>query len=133
MPRPDTLWVRWPILLIGAPLIILADQLSKAWIRSYPVDSVIFQRAFLRIVHIENSGAAFGLFRSHSTTLMVIDFIALGAILAYFLFLYNRFPLFRGAIGWIGLRRRFGEFDRQTQYQHWRYYRFPVHQRVAGV
>jgi signal peptidase II len=102
MLRSDTRWHRWPILAV-APFVVAADQITKAWIRSYPVDSVIFQKAFLRIVHIENSGAAFGLFQSHSTTLMVIGFIALGAILAYFLFLHTRFPLFRGLIGWVAL------------------------------
>jgi signal peptidase II len=103
MPKPDTRWHRWPIFLIGAPLVITADQLTKAWIRSYPVDSVILHRGILRIVHIENSGAAFGLFQSHSATLMVIDFIAIGIILAYFVFLHTRFALFRGIVGWIAL------------------------------
>ncbi len=103
MPKPDTRWLRWPIFLITVPLVVAADQISKAWIRSYPEGSVIFQKGFFRIVHIENSGAAFGLFQGNSTALMVIGFIALGTILAYFLFLSGRFPLFRSIAGWVAL------------------------------
>jgi signal peptidase II len=85
------------------PLVVVADQITKSWIRAYPVGSTIFQKGFFRIVHIENPGAAFGLFQSHSTTLMVIDFLALAIILGYFLFLYGRFALFHSAFGWVAL------------------------------
>ena len=103
MPRPDSRRLRWLIFLVAVPLVVIADQITKAWIRAYPVGSLIFQEGFFRIVHIENSGAAFGLFQSHSTVLMVIDFLALALILSYFAFLHRKFPLFRSSFGWLAL------------------------------
>ncbi len=103
MPRADSPRLRWLIFGIIVPLVVVADQITKAWIRGYPIGSTIFQRGFFRIVHIENPGAAFGLFQSHSTTLMVIDFVAVAIILAYFVFIHRRFSLFRSAFGWVAL------------------------------
>ena len=103
MPRPDSQRFRWLVFLIIVPLIIAADQLTKTWIRSYPEDSVIFQRGIVRIVHFSNTGAAFGLFRSGSTVLMFIDIIAVLVILAYFFYLHNRIRLFQSLWGWVAL------------------------------
>jgi len=103
MPRADSRRLRWLLFGIIVPLVVAADQITKSWIRNYPVGSTIFQRGFFRIVHIENPGAAFGLFQSHSSTLMVIDFLALAIILGYFLFLHRRFSLFHSAFGWVAL------------------------------
>jgi signal peptidase II len=80
-----------------------ADQITKAWIRTYPEGSTIYQVGILRIVHIENSGAAFGIFQGYSTILMCVDFLALALILAYIITLYKRYPFFRGWPGWLGL------------------------------
>ena len=103
MPRLDSRRLRWLVFFITVPLVVIADQITKTKIRAYPVGEVIFQEGFFRIVHIENSGAAFGLFQSHSTVLMVIDFLALAIILSYFVILYRRFPLFRSVFGWLAL------------------------------
>ena len=103
MPKPDSRRLRWLILLITAPLVVIADQVTKGWIREYPVGSVIFQEGFFRIVHIENSGAAFGLFQSASTILLIIDFVALALILVYFALLHKRYPLFQSTFGWLAL------------------------------
>jgi signal peptidase II len=103
MPRQDSQRLRWPIFATIIPLVIIADQLTKSWIRLYPEGSIIFQRWFFRIVHISNSGAAFGTFQGFSAVLMVVDFLALAVILAYLIRLYKRFRFFTGFIGWIGL------------------------------
>jgi signal peptidase II len=103
MPRADHQQPRWPIFLITVPLIVAADQITKTWIRSYPEGSTIFERGPLRIVHLANSGAAFGLFQGMSTVLMVIDFLALALILAYLISLYKKFRLFTGYVGWLGI------------------------------
>jgi signal peptidase II len=103
MPKPDSQRLRWPLFLIIVPLIVAADQITKAWIRSYPEGSVIFQQGFVRIVHISNSGAAFGLFQSGSTVLMFIAIAAVALILAYFFFLHKRFVLFQSLWGWVAL------------------------------
>jgi signal peptidase II len=103
MPKTDSPRLKWLIFAIAVPLIIIADQFTKSLIRDYPEGSIIFQRGFFRIVHIANSGAAFGTFQGFSGVLTVIDFLALAVILAYFIRLYKRFRIFTGYIGWIGL------------------------------
>lgn len=103
MQKADRYRLRWPIFLFTVPLLVAADQITKAWIRTYPEGSTIFQSGILRIVHIENSGAAFGIFQGYSTILMCVDFLALALILAYMITLYKRYPFFRGWPGWLGL------------------------------
>lgn len=103
MPRADLRPLRWLFFSVTVSLLVAADQITKAWIRTYPEGSVIFQQGIFRIVRIENSGAAFGMFRGHSNILMVVDFIALAAVLMYLLFLRERFPLPNFRIGWAAL------------------------------
>jgi signal peptidase II len=103
MPRVDLRLLRWLYFLITVSLLVTADQISKAWIRIYPEGSIIFQRGIFRIVHIENSGAAFGIFRDHSDILMAVDFTALAAIMVYLLFFQKRFPLPNFRTGWMAL------------------------------
>jgi signal peptidase II len=103
MPKPDYQRLKWPIFLITVPLVIAADQITKAWIRGYPLGSVIFQEGIFRIVHIQNSGAAFGLFQSQSAALLVIRLLVVAAILVYLVFFTRRFPLFHTTWGWIAI------------------------------
>ena len=103
MPKADYQRAKWLIFFLIVPLIVAADQLTKSWIRSYPEGSTIYEAGLLRIVNIENTGAAFGLFQAHSTLLMFIDFLAIALILAYFLILSRRFRFFTSPVGWIGL------------------------------
>jgi signal peptidase II len=103
MPRQDSQRLRWLVLLFTVPIIVAADQITKAWIRTYPEGSVIFERGILRIVHIANPGAAFGLFQGGSTVLLFVGFAALLLILAYFFYLYRRFALFQNMAGWFAL------------------------------
>lgn len=105
MPRTDSRWARWLVFLITVPVVVVADQLTKAWIRSYPEGHVFFQRGLFEIVRIQNTGAAFGLFQGSSLPLMVVDFIAIALILAYFFYLADRFavPGLRNMAGWLAL------------------------------
>jgi signal peptidase II len=103
MPRADLRPLRWLFFFITVSLLVTADQFSKAWIRTYPEGSVIFQQGFLRIVHIENSGAAFGMFQGFSSVLLIFDFIALAGILVYLLFFRQRFPFPGFKTSWVAL------------------------------
>jgi len=81
-------------LLIGL-LIVAADQLSKAWIRSnLPEGHSLFQLGFFRITHVHNTGAAFGLFQGQSFALTIVAIIAIVIILTYVLVSYRYFPWF---------------------------------------
>jgi signal peptidase II len=103
MPRLDFLRFRWPAFLVIVSVVVAADQITKSWIREYPVGSVIFQEGFLRIVHIENPGAGFGLFQGYSSVLLVIDFVAIGLIILYLVFLFGRFGFPATRTSWVAL------------------------------
>jgi signal peptidase II len=91
-------------LLIALPLA-LADQLSKAWIiTNVPEGHILFESGFFRIVHVHNTGAAFGLFQGYSLALTIIAFVAIAAVLVY-VFISRRYypwlymPSIRIALG----------------------------------
>ncbi|MFC1899317.1 signal peptidase II [Chloroflexota bacterium] len=72
---------------IAALLIIVTDQLSKVWIRTNLTtgESLSVIGPF-RLTHINNTGAAFGLFPNQSLFLTITAIVGVTAILVYFLF-----------------------------------------------
>lgn len=85
---------QWSVVfpLIGL-LIVVADQLSKVWIRiNLPEGHSLFQVGFFRITHVHNTGAAFGLFRDQSFALTVVAIIAITVILVYTFVGYRHLP-----------------------------------------
>jgi signal peptidase II len=98
MQKASCLQDRWRhvAFFLTAVLIIVADQLSKIWIRaSLPdVGQQLFEIGFFRIVLAPpNTGAAFGLFQGHQFALTIFSIVAIAVILGYALFIYRRFPL----------------------------------------
>jgi len=55
----------WPLFLGLAALVVVLDQITKAWLTSFlapgQVQSVVGD--YIRLVHGQNNGALFGLFR----------------------------------------------------------------------
>ncbi len=78
------------------PLIVIIhlaiDLLSKEWVRMYPVGLTISQLGFIRITHIQNTGAAFGIFQGMSRLLMVVVSIGLVALVGLIFWVYRRLP-----------------------------------------
>ncbi len=74
------------VLFLTALFVIIADQLTKLWIRSYMEGQVIFQAGPFRILYVTNTGAAFGLFQDKSFFLTLVAFagIILILLLAFF-------------------------------------------------
>jgi signal peptidase II len=71
-------------------LVILADQLSKTWIRANLArGESILDTVFLQVIHIQNTGAAFGIFQDHTLALIIVDFIGIAVIL-YLVFVLRR-------------------------------------------
>lgn len=79
----------YTFLLSIAGVVVLLDQYTKSLVRS----NLAFHETwapwpwlldYVRIVHIENSGAAFGMFQQLSGVFTVLPFIVAGAILYYF-------------------------------------------------
>lgn len=68
------------VYLFIATIVIAVDQFTKYLIRSLPLDyafNVIGN--FLRIVHVENSGAAFGMFSGDRKFLLILPAIVIVA------------------------------------------------------
>ena len=82
------------VLFLTTVLIVAADQLSKIWIRSnLAVGESLPESGFFRLIHSQNTGAAFGLFQGHSFALTIVAIVGIAVILVYALFAYRRFPL----------------------------------------
>ena len=75
-------------------LVVVADQLTKTWIRANLAEGeVLFDAGFFRIIHIWNTGAVFGIFKDHSVVLLVVAIIGIIAIILLVFFLRKRWPL----------------------------------------
>ncbi len=73
--------------LLPAVVIVLADQLTKWWVKTHIVlGGSIPATGFFRITHVQNTGASFGIFQGGAKVLAV--FSALGALVALVLGLY---------------------------------------------
>ena len=101
--HPQGRWRSVVFFLIGL-LIVVADQLSKAWIRTnLPEGQSLFELGFFRITHVHNTGAAFGLFQGQSFILTIIAIVAITIILVYALISYRYFPWFDSRLGRLAL------------------------------
>jgi len=75
----------WPIFLGLAGLIVVLDQLTKAWLVSFlqPGQSVEVVGDYVRLVHSQNNGGLFGLFRGQAIVFGLISIVVIGLIVAY--------------------------------------------------
>ena len=65
-------------------VVIALDQFSKEWIRAnLPLGSGLEEVFRIRIIHIQNSGSAFGLFTDQSILLTIVAVIGLIVILIF--------------------------------------------------
>jgi signal peptidase II len=76
-----------------ALLVVAADQLSKWWIRSnLALEETLVDYGFFRVIRVQNSGAAFGIFQGHPLIFTVIDFLGIAVFLFLALFWSRRWP-----------------------------------------
>ena len=75
----------WPIFIGLAAFVVIADQLTKAWIAATlsPGASMSIVGDNLRLVHGQNNGALFGLFRESAILFGLASIIVIGLIVAY--------------------------------------------------
>jgi signal peptidase II len=83
---PDKYRGRLRLLLIVAALMVTIDQLSKLWINANRPQIELLP-GFLDLVYVENTGAIFGLFHSH-TELFIALGIAASVIILVFLYYF---------------------------------------------
>ena len=102
MQKAKSLQGRWRnvVFFLTALLVVVADQLSKMWIRSnLDVEELLFELGFFRLTHIQNTGAAFGLFQGHSFALTIVALVGIVILLLYALLIYRRFPILDNLLG----------------------------------
>ncbi|NPA90891.1 MAG: signal peptidase II [Chloroflexi bacterium] len=78
----------WGVIGGVAALVLVADQLTKAWIRAHiPMYDAIYPlpwaRAFFRLTHLTNTGVAFGFFRDSSLLFVLIGAVIFLTVLLY--------------------------------------------------
>ncbi len=96
---PQDKW-RNAVFSLVALLVVLADQLSKIWIRAnLHTGQTLFDTGFLRITNIHNTGAAFGLFPNQSLFLTIIAFIGVPAVLSCALLAHRCLPFLNNMLG----------------------------------
>ena len=96
MQKANCLQAKWRsvVLFLTALIIVVGDQLSKLWIRNnLAVGQSLPEGGFLRLTHINNTGAAFGLFQGQTLPLIVIAVGGVAVLLFYAFLFYRRFPL----------------------------------------
>jgi signal peptidase II len=78
-----------------ALLVVVADQLSKWWIVSnLALGEVLADFGFFQVIRVQNTGAAFGIFKGHSLVFTIIDFVGIAVLLVLVLFLSRRWLFF---------------------------------------
>ncbi len=111
---------RWVIPLV-AVIVVALDQLTKAWVLRFLPENTAWApipalARFFTIVHVTNTGAAFGIFKDRSFLFILIAIVVSIAIIAYSRYLphgrfWVRFSLglqLGGAVGNLIDRVRFG-------------------------
>jgi signal peptidase II len=73
---------RWPIFLALAAAVFVVDQLTKAWLVSFlsPGERVEVVGDYVRLIHSQNTGALFGLFRDQALFFAVVSVGVVGVI-----------------------------------------------------
>ena len=73
---------RWTIFVGLAAVIVVADQLSKAWLVAFldPGERTRIVGDVLRLVHSQNSGALFGLFKDQALLFGLVSIGVVGLI-----------------------------------------------------
>ncbi len=97
------------IFLITAPLVIIADQLSKLWINSnLAVGESVFEIGFFRLTHIHNTGSSFGLFQNQNLILSIVAITGACIMLFLVFFMRQRIQILDTTLGKLSLGLIFG-------------------------
>ncbi len=94
-------WRRDLVFFLIAAAVIGADQFTKSLVRSNLLLGEEWDRsfAFVKIIHVVNSGAAFGILQGQTPFLIVTSFLGLAAIVLYYVYPPMDHGLIRVALG----------------------------------
>lgn len=127
-------------LVVG--LVLALDQLTKELVRSnLSLGEAFPDEGILRIVHVANTGAAFGILQGQTFFLTVTTFFGLAAILLYYLYPPMEHGVLRtalglqlgGAIGNLTDRVRLGEVTDFVDFRYWPAFNVADSAIVVGV
>ena len=93
---------KWRDIIFGsvAVFVVIADQITKALIRAnLPPGEVLYDIGFFRIVHVQNTGASFGLFKGHSLIIIITSIIGIIVILFLVFFFRSRWSFLQSNVG----------------------------------
>jgi signal peptidase II len=78
----STSGARWPIFFGLALVVVVLDQLTKAWLVSFlsPGQRTDVLGSYVRLVYSQNSGALFGLFRDQAVLFGLVSIGVVGVI-----------------------------------------------------
>ena len=107
MRRASSLWSKWwrtIVFFLVALAIAIGDQASKGWIRAnLAVGQSLPEEGFVRLTHIQNTGAAFGIFQNHTFPLTIVSFIGAAVILVYTFYVRRRYPFLNNGVSMAAL------------------------------
>jgi signal peptidase II len=84
--------------------VLVADQLTKLWIRStLDIGETLWQAGIFSIVRTKNTGAAFGLFQEHAFVIAIIAGVVVILVLFYVLWAHRRYPILNNRLSWVAL------------------------------
>jgi len=101
MQKESHFWSKWwnVVFLLTALVIVVADQLSKGWIRAnLLVGESLPEVGFFQLTHVQNSGGVFGLFRGQSFPLTIVGLVAITILLVYAFFIHHRLPFLSDSV-----------------------------------
>jgi signal peptidase II len=107
MRRVGSFWGKWwrtIVFFLVALAIAIGDQASKGWIQAnLAVGQSLPEEGFVRLTHIQNTGAAFGLFQNHTFPLTIVSFIGAAVILFYTFYVRRRYPFLNNGVSMAAL------------------------------
>jgi signal peptidase II len=101
MSAPGSLWSRWwrtGLFFLVAGLVVLGDHFTKEWAKAnLALGEIVPLDRFTQLTHVQNTGAAFGIFQEHTSYLTVASCIGVAVILVYAFYLSRRHALLDNA------------------------------------
>ncbi len=101
MPAPGSFWSRWwrtGLFFLVAGVVVLGDHSTKEWVKAHlPLGEIVPLDGVTKLTHVQNTGAAFGIFQNHTSSLTVASFIGVAVILTYAFYLSRRYPVLDNA------------------------------------
>jgi signal peptidase II len=96
---------RYPIFFLATAVILIADQITKAWIRgSLDIGETLWRYGILSITRVTpNTGASFGLFQGYMLPLVIVTSIFMLVLLVYVFWLYRKVPWMDRGLFWLAL------------------------------